>query len=121
MLIKHLLKRSVLLIAIIITLSIAILSLIKVGEQPIKIQHLDKIEHVIAYFTLTFIWLLALAKKKIKYLIIFSCFFYGIIIELLQATTTYRTGDYLDIIANSTGVLIALLIFNCFFEKKLAI
>ncbi|MDC1162189.1 VanZ family protein [Tenacibaculum sp.] len=120
--IKHLLKGSTLLVAIIITVSIAILSFLKIEKQPVKISNLDKIEHAVAYFTLAFFWLLSLARRKVKYLIIFSCLFYGIIIEVLQTKmTSYRTGDYFDVIANSMGILMALLIFNCFFEKKLAI
>ncbi|WP_233131566.1 VanZ family protein [Tenacibaculum holothuriorum] len=117
-LIKRSSKVSRILFALTITLAIACLSLIKIGKQPINISHLDKIEHAIAYFVLTITWLFAFIHHKNKILIIISCLFYGIIIEVLQATiTTYRTGDYYDILANSTGILLAYLIF-CFFNKK---
>ena len=124
--IKLLLKRSYLPIAVIITITIAFLSLIKLGKQPINISHLDKIEHLIAYCSLGISWLLTFREnKKImykNYLIVIVCVFYGIIIEVLQTTlTTYREASILDIVANTAGVLLALLIFNKVFEKKQAI
>ena len=121
-LIKNLLKdkKTKVAIAIFITISIAILSLIRIGKQPVAIANIDKIEHTIAYFALTFSWLLALPKNnKQVYFITFCCLIYGIIIEALQASiTTYRTGDYYDIIANSVGILIAFTFFSFFFKKK---
>lgn len=110
-------------IAILITISIAILSLIKIGPQPIQINNLDKYEHVLAYFVLSFCWLLAFRRTKInKFIIIFCCFFFGIIIETLQVTaTSYRTGDILDIAANTTGILIAYTIYFLFFKKNVVI
>ncbi|MGB1042045.1 MAG: VanZ family protein [Tenacibaculum sp.] len=112
-----------LLIAILITVSIAILSLIKIGLPPIKVNNLDKYEHAFAYFVLSIFWLIALRKTKISnYIVVLGCFFYGIIIEVLQTTlTSYREASLLDAVANSLGVLIALLIFNKVFEKKQAI
>ena len=121
--IKNLLKDNLKIIAILLTGSIAILSLIKVGKQPIQINSLDKIEHAIAYFVLTFIWLLALRKTKInEEFIVFCCFLYGIIIEALQVTTTsYRSGEILDVVANTTGILIAYIFYISFFKKNEAI
>jgi VanZ family protein len=90
-------------------------------HNPTKItfENIDKVYHGIAYFTLSFSWLIAYHKKpKKKHLIIISCIIFGIIIELLQSTlTNYRTGEYLDVIANSSGILIALVIFNLFSKK----
>ncbi|CAM1341797.1 conserved membrane hypothetical protein [Tenacibaculum amylolyticum] len=118
-LIKSLLKDKAIYIAISITIIIAILSLIKVGSQPIYIKYLDKIEHTTAYFVLTFFWLLAFFKKeKIRTIIIVLSISYGILLEVLQGTiTTYRTFDYVDMIANTLGVLIAFLVFKII-EKK---
>lgn len=117
--IKNLLKDNLKGIAILITISIAILSLIKIDHQPIQINNLDKYEHAFAYFVLSFVWLLAFRKTKInKFIIVFCCFFYGIIIEALQVTVTlYRSGDVLDIVANTTGILIACIIYFLFLRK----
>ena len=117
--IKNLLKGNLVGIAILIAISIAILSLIKIGKQPIQINNLDKYEHALAYFVLTFICLIAFKKEKInEFIIVFCCFFYGIIIDALQVTvTTYRSGDVLDIVANTTGILIAYITYFIFLRK----
>jgi len=121
--IKSLLKDKLITIAILITLGIAIVSLIKLGKSPIQINHLDKIKHAFAYFVLSLVWFIALRTTKInKYLIAFCCFLYGIIIEVLQVTiTSHRSGEILDVIANTTGILIAIIIYNSFFKKNEAI
>ena len=121
-LIKILLKDKIIFIAISVAIIIGFLSLTKVPESPIKLSSQDKIFHAIAYFTLALTWLLSYPtsrqKKKIKYAIAFGCVFYGIIIEVLQTTlTTYRTASLLDVVANSVGVFIALLIFNSVYKK----
>jgi VanZ family protein len=119
--IKNLLKDNIKIkaIAILITVSIAILSLIKIGPQPIQINNLDKYEHALAYFVLSFFWLMVFRTTKInKLIVVFCCFFYGIIIETLQVTaTSYRSGDILDIAANTTGILIAYIIYFLFLRK----
>lgn len=120
-LIKTLLKVKFIIIAITITIVIAILSLIRLGKQPISFTNIDKVEHSIAYFTLTFSWLFALKSNKKNQRIILAviCILFGIVIEVLQSTiTNYRTTEYLDIIANSFGVLLALLSFNFFVKRK---
>ncbi|TDQ28880.1 VanZ family protein [Tenacibaculum caenipelagi] len=121
--IKNLLTHKLTILAILITISIATVSLIKLGKAPVKINHLDKFEHAFAYFILTTIWLRALKTTKISnYFIVFCCFFYGIIIEVLQTTvTTHRSGEFWDVVANSMGILIAFIIYNSFFKKNKAI
>ena len=85
----------------------------------------DKTYHLIAYFLLMLSWLYAFSnrekfKENVKYVII-GCIFFGIIIELLQGTiTSYRTASFLDIIANTSGVLLAVVIFHVF-EKKISV
>ena len=71
-------------------------------------------------------WLLSFPesrnKKNLKYAIAFGCVFYGIIIEVLQTTlTTYRTASFLDVVANTVGVFLALLIFKSIYKKINAI
>jgi VanZ family protein len=117
--IKTLLKDNIFIIALAITFSIVCLSLLKIPKT--KITNIDKVYHSIAYFTLTISWLIVYYKKPQKKNIIVICsIIFGIIIELLQSTlTNYRTGEYLDVIANSSGVILALLIFNLISKKKI--
>jgi len=118
MLIKRLLERNALTIAVIITIFITIVSLISIkGIHIIKVSNSDKLGHFIAYFFLSFSWLYALRnfpRKKFKeHLIVFLLISYGIIIEVLQgALTSYRQADIYDIFANSAGVIFALLLFG---------
>ena len=118
--IKHLLQASTLWIAIAITISIAYLSLIKTNNFPkIAISNIDKLYHIIAYFSLTFSWMLVLKKSRYKYKVLIVSLLYGIFIEVLQMTITVnRKGELFDFLANSLGVLLALLIFNLFLKKK---
>jgi VanZ family protein len=89
-------------------------------KTKITITNIDKVYHSIAYFTLTISWLIAYYNTpQRKHIIVICCIIFGIVIELLQNTLTdYRTGENLDVIANSSGVLLALLIFNLVSKKK---
>ena len=110
-LIKNLLERNSLFLAVANTVLILVLSLINMENVPnFKYSYTDKFEHVIAYTVISFFWMLSCQLGKIKVkkvnliLIIIS---YGIVIELLQMSiTTHRTGDLLDVVANSTGVIL---------------
>ena len=118
--IKTLLKDNILYIAVIITIAIACLSLIKVPSYQPSFKEVDKVEHIFAYFTLTLSWLFTFIKQPNKKIyIVIACVIYGIIIEILQSSLTiYRTGDFKDVLANSFGVVLALLIFNQILKKN---
>ena len=126
-LIKTLFKDNIIYIAIGITLFIGYFSLVKFeGQSIIKISNFDKFQHAFSYFILTLSWLLAFKdltnNNKLKYTIALGCVFYGIVIEVLQATlTNYRTASFLDILANLVGIIIALLIFKSVYKKFSAI
>jgi VanZ family protein len=79
----------------------------------------DKVYHLFAYFTLAICWLFSFYKKpKAKYIIVITCIIYGIIIEVLQHTLTmYRTGDYKDVLANTLGIMLGLVVFNLILKK----
>jgi VanZ family protein len=91
--------------------------------EEIPVASSDKLLHSIAYFFLMLAWLYSFSKKedfykRIKYLVL-GCLIYGIVLEVVQgAFTSYRTGSYLDILANSFGIVLAVLAFHLF-EKKI--
>lgn len=121
---KNLLRDKLLvIIAIVISLSVLTLSLIKMPNTGITLVNIDKAYHGFAYFTLTIFWLLSFYKiPKKKYLITLCCIIFGIIIEVLQnVITDYRTGEYLDVLANSIGCLLALFVFSMIFKKNILI
>lgn len=117
--IKKLLERNALIIAIVATVFLAILSLSAVPKLNLGlgIKAGDKYLHFIAYFGLSLMWYFALKDKindKIfKIFVPLGLIFYGIILEGLQSgLTTYRTGDIYDAIANTAGVIVALILFK---------
>ena len=115
--IKNLLLDNAYLIAISLTVFIVYLSLDSFTQVYVPVNNLDKIFHGIAYFTVTISWLFAIKKShssfKVKVIIAFFVFCFGIIIEVLQSSlTTYRFAEFNDIIANSFGILIATVLFN---------
>lgn len=122
--IKKLLTDNAILIAVLITVSIAVGSLVRSGTQLSRsLQVSDKTIHLVAYFSLMLFWLYAFFKKRsfqenVKYLVL-GCMFFGTIIEILQPiVTSDRTASFLDVVANATGILFAVIIFH-FFEKKI--
>ena len=122
--IKSLLENNAIYIAVFFTICILFGSLVKsefIVVESISVS--DKTYHLIAYFLLMLSWLYAFFKREkfeenVKYIIL-GCFIFGIIIEILQGIiTSYRTASYLDILANTIGVLLAVVIFHVF-EKKI--
>ncbi len=118
-LIKILLKDKTIYIALLLAITIAFLSLVNLrGKLTFHFSYADKVQHLIAYFSLTIIWLLAFIKRK-KTVIVLGCILYGIVMEFLQSyLTNYRTFEFMDMIANTSGVLLGLFFFNRI-EKKL--
>ncbi|MGI9532887.1 VanZ family protein [Lutimonas sp.] len=117
--IKKLLERNSLLIAIVATIILAVLSLSAVPKinMGLGIKSADKYLHFIAYFGLTILWYFALKdrihEKVFKFFVPLALILYGIILEGLQSgLTTYRTGDIYDALANTAGVMVALLVFK---------
>lgn len=79
-------------------------------EIDIGFKHLDKIEHLSAYFILMF-WFSLLYEIK-SHRLIFVLFFVvmGVGIEILQGLGGVRYFEYYDMLANSLGVALAWLI-----------
>jgi VanZ family protein len=115
--IKNLLQANAYLIATGLTAFIAYLSLDSFSEINMPIDNFDKVFHSLAYFFLALSWFFAVEKShsifKYRIVVAFLVIIFGIIIEVLQSSlTTYRTADYYDIMANSFGILIAMVLFN---------
>ncbi|MGA8853984.1 MAG: VanZ family protein [Christiangramia sp.] len=80
----------------------------------------DKMLHAGAYLFLAFLWKLFFVFQKSDFRrytsnlmwVALACFVFGMLIEVLQGTLTdYRTPDWWDVLANSTGVVLAVLFF----------
>jgi len=117
--IKNLLERNALWLAVLATLGVAILSLGAVPKLNIglDLKSSDKYLHFIAYFSLCLLWFFALKDRLHRYifriLIPLGLILYGIILEGMQGgLTTYRTADIYDAIANTAGVLGAMILVD---------
>ena len=117
---RLLLERKFIFIAVVWTVLITFLSLISMIATPsfmMKLPLKDKIVHFLFYFILVTLWSFSFNHKtfQLRLKILVGAIFYGIIIEILQDTITVsRTADFFDVIANSLGALIAFFTFPYF-------
>jgi len=128
---KNLLAPKFLLfLAIVYTLLLTFGSFISPSALPkVGYSVSDKLIHLVAHFVFVLVWFFWIYhhyKKKKFRIVLFatSCIaiIYGIIIEILQdSLTKTREGDFLDILANVTGVLIAIIILVVLRPKLFAL
>jgi len=79
---------------------------------------LRKFAHVFVFFVLTYLVANALNSTKKLYLsfIIFAIIYYAFLDEYHQATIINRSGNYIDILIDSIGIFLGVLVFK---NKKL--
>ncbi len=120
-------KRALLFLAIFWTLTIAFFCLINSNDMPKMQFNLDKIGHFGFHFVFTILWFLYFytsnnQQNRNQYLLktILLSISYGVFIEICQsAFTKTRSADLLDILANTAGMLFAVLwIFKYIPTKK---
>ncbi|MCK0178587.1 VanZ family protein [Flavobacteriaceae bacterium S0862] len=110
-------KRVFLFLALIYSVALASISLVKNDGLPyFGNNYEDKIYHLIAHGILCFLWYKALESQKIKHPIVIALIIsiiYGIIIEVLQGQlTTTRDASIGDIVANMAGAVVISLILT---------
>lgn len=117
MIIKHLLvvKKLLLLVAIVYTIALVIASLVNLSGMPsLGSSFDDKIYHCVAYIGLSMLWITYYKpsnKKHIKFLVFSAVVLFGVILELIQhQLNPNRTYDNYDLLANCIGVVIGTLI-----------
>jgi VanZ family protein len=89
-------------------------------EEILPFDHQDKILHFTYYF-LSFSYFVQFLDVK-KSLI--ALFVVGVFVEIAQSLSTYRTSEFLDVVANSLGLFFSYLCrgkysYLNFIEKKL--
>ncbi len=110
------LKKGLVVVSSFYSLALAILSLININGKLPPIKNSDKLYHAIAYFIFTGLWYFTFyftfefkKNKALAFAFIASASF-GIIIEILQGILTEnRESDVYDVIANTVGTILALL------------
>ena len=97
---------------------VLILSVINTGVLPkTDVPSADKIVHTIMYFVITLILILnqtsylreLITKRKLYFAFLFSIGF-GTLMEIIQHFLPWRSGSVYDFIANTLGVLLAIVI-----------
>jgi VanZ family protein len=117
--IKKLLERNAFVIAISTTILVAYLSLSSSGVGiTLPYKNIDKVFHFTAYFVLTTTWLFAFRDKNVKFKIALALTLYGIILEFAQEWfTDNRTKDVYDALANTFGIIIAIILFKYIYNN----
>ncbi len=95
--------------------------MVKLGKLSIGEFHpTDKLLHTVAYFGLVAVWKLYFILKKEDFknykqrvfIIAGVSAAFGILIEVVQGVmTSYRQPDGLDILANTAGIVLAIIFF----------
>ena len=97
---------------------VLILSVINIGVLPkTDVPSADKIVHTIMYFSITGMLMLnqtsyfrnQITKVQLYFAFLFSVGF-GILMEIIQYFLPWRSGSIYDLIANTLGVVIAIII-----------
>jgi len=88
--------------------------------QSISLFQGDKLAHVMAYFVLMgwFAQIYHAPRQRFHYVIGFVLL--GVLLELLQGLGGIRQGDWLDMVANSVGVVLAWQLTKAHFADLLA-
>ena len=119
---KLLSKINLKLLAISYTILIVVLSLSPIPRAipNFKFFEMDKLIHLTMYFILILLWGINLISFKFSLIkILFLTIFFGLLIETLQYLLPFgRNFDLGDIIANSVGAIIGIIIL-LFYKKKL--
>ncbi|MEO8515686.1 MAG: VanZ family protein [Flavobacterium sp.] len=123
------LKNKAIGLALLWTLLILYLSLKNPsGEQRFSFANADKIVHFTFYFMFVILWyrylfLAQKLQKGNKILLVFIAVLLGILVEVAQKYfTTTRQADVWDVVANSLGAFVGILVSNQIYKlKKIAI
>jgi len=103
------------------------LSLVKIHVPvDVNVKGSDKIGHLLAYFVFTIVWFLFFfySEKRsgkfsgswIRAAVI--AFLFGILMELFQALLTdYRSSEWYDVLANTSGIVFAVFILKMLKNK----
>ena len=100
---------------IILVISVPIITILSILEVNLESSpnFLDKALHFFCFTYLTLItWLSRILSKDLHvYVIVLA---YGILIEIVQRFLPYRSFEYLDIFADSIGIITGLIIIKIF-------
>ncbi len=86
------------------------LSLVPYPPEPMFFPHSDKLGHGFAYTSLSLWFCQIYLSLRQRGAVIAALMAMGVVIEFLQGWGGYRYFEYADMLANSTGVLLGVLL-----------
>ena len=87
---------------------VAVLSLMPVPETAVNVS--DKVMHFVVYFILSAGFMVLVRQQSNIVKVAIGLVLYGVALEFLQGLTGYRMMEFLDMVANSSGVVAGLLV-----------
>jgi VanZ family protein len=87
--------------------AVLVISLIPI-DQPVPSTGWDKTDHLLAFSILMLLAIRSYSKHRVQLAI--ALLVYGIAIELLQSLTSYRFGEWRDVVADAAGIAVAMLL-----------
>jgi len=94
-------------------------SLLRMPDINIYVSHTDKLVHFLMYFALVGWFIQLYHHSGSRVLILLGAILLGLLIEFLQGMTSYRSFDFVDVIANSSGAIGAFLLAGTSFDSIL--
>ena len=75
------------------------------SPPEIDVENADKVEHLLAYGTLTLWFCQLYAARRAQLAFVIGFIAMGVALEFVQGALAYRTFDTADMLANTIGVL----------------
>ncbi len=102
-------------------ISVYILCILPVNNiSPVQFEGLDKVVHACIFLYLSVLLFLCKFTSSKHFYQFFFLFLFGVIIELTQYFLPWRSFEILDIIFDTLGILLGI-ILNFWFERKLSV
>lgn len=89
--------------------------LMSVPKTGVNFPNIDKIVHMAFHFVIA-MWFLWAREKNITVILLSGG--YGLLIEILQSFTRYRSFEWMDVVANLLGLVVALILYKLIFPQK---
>lgn len=98
---------------------ILVASLLRIPDINQSFSYTDKVVHFVTYFILVGWFVQLYHKSSSRLLILLAAILFGMIIEILQGMTAYRSFDIADEILNALGAGCAFVLARTNFDNLL--
>jgi len=108
--------RALRICAVAAVVAILVLALWPTSESMPLHTAWDKADHVAAFAALTILGLRAWPSCPLR--VLSGMFLYGVLIEVLQAFTSWRRGDWRDVVADVVGLALGILLLRAWERRR---